>query len=337
MKKKTAKNSSKYLILFLIVPAAFFIGIPIILNIPYIKCLSSLFLESLGITEYKVAYIEFIGAILGTYLAILGAIWVQKREKNEQQKEETIKTATIVYYDIKLACLDLINMIKWDKSALSGDIYLVRDWIERVSNLPADKIDIQMVYRIYGDFNNAKLKLNQSRDGNSFLQLIEQDEIKTILTREYLMDIQSSTTTLLYSNSPDDYSLIKRYIKCDINEILAKLREIANIVEIQKEEQPQEAQEEKSPELPLKLECLLRELAESFKLYNVAKSNYLTQTGETQKQLNEENLLEIQGKVLATQKELFSILYQSSNSTREREAIKAMLEKALEKYTNTPK
>lgn len=328
--KTKLKKINKNTLLLLVIPVVFFIGIPIILNITCVKNLLSWFLKSLQTTDYKVSYIELVGAILGTYLAILGAIWVQKREKNEEEKERIIKAATIVYYDIKFACLDLINMIKWDKTSISGDIYLVNDWIERVSDLPSDKIDIQKVYKIYGDFNNARLKINQARDEKAFLQLVEQDAIKNILTREYLMDIGAYTNTytpLLYSNNHDDYSLIKRYIKCDINEVLTKLREIAKIVEIP----TVNFQEANEPELPLKLECILRDMTESLKSYMTAKTTYVTQTDEKTKQNNKESMIINLSGLLNAQKDLFSVLQQGTSDTQEREAIKEMLEEALRK------
>lgn len=332
MKGKKAKvDINLNTILLLVIPVVFFIGIPIILNIPCISSLLSWLLKSLQTTDYKVSYIELVGAILGTYLAILGAIWVQKREKNEEVKEGIIKAATIVYYDIKLACLDLINMIKWDKTAISGDIYLVDDWIERVSELPSDKIDIQKVYRIYGEFNNARLKINQARMENTLLQLVDQDEIKNIVTRDYLIDIGANTnayTPLLYSNNPDDYSLITRYINCDIVEILAILRNIAKINEVTNDNLHKTSE----PVISIKLECIMRIMTESLKSYVAEKASHEKEIDANINQINKDAMIIKLSDFLVAQKDLFSVLRQGTSDKQEREAIKEMLEEALRKY-----
>ena len=52
------------------------------------SCFSNIvesFLKSLKTEGYKSSYIEMIGALLGTFLAITGALWTQHRE--EKRKE----------------------------------------------------------------------------------------------------------------------------------------------------------------------------------------------------------------------------------------------------------
>ena len=65
-------------ILFIIVSAisAAFILIPLVLRIEFVYKAVSWFISPLG--EYGSSYIETLGAILGTFLAITGALWTQK-------------------------------------------------------------------------------------------------------------------------------------------------------------------------------------------------------------------------------------------------------------------
>ena len=60
---------------------------------------ASWFLSPLG--EYGSSYIETLGAILGTFLAITGALWTQRKIDEVQDKKELRESALIVYYDFE--------------------------------------------------------------------------------------------------------------------------------------------------------------------------------------------------------------------------------------------
>ena len=94
-------------ILFMIVSAisAAFIFIPLILRIEFVYNAVSWFLSPLG--EYGGSYIETLGAILGTFLAVTGALWTQRKIDEVQDRKELRESALIVYYDFEFVFNDV--------------------------------------------------------------------------------------------------------------------------------------------------------------------------------------------------------------------------------------
>ena len=94
-------------ILFIIVSAisAAFILIPLVLRIEFVYKAVSWFISPLG--EYGSSYIETLGAILGTFLAITGALWTQRKIDEVQDKKELRESALIVYYDFEFVFNDV--------------------------------------------------------------------------------------------------------------------------------------------------------------------------------------------------------------------------------------
>lgn len=102
MNKKRNTN-----MLFIIVSAisAVFILIPLILRIKLIYKVASWFLSPLG--EYGSSYVETLGAILGTFLAVTGALWTQRKIDEVQDRKELRESALIVYYDFEFVFNDV--------------------------------------------------------------------------------------------------------------------------------------------------------------------------------------------------------------------------------------
>jgi|GEM_PF-6160257 len=304
------KKKIQIFLLLSITISIFIIIFPFILNIPYISFSISWFLQPLKNANYKIAYIGFIGSILGTYLAISGAIWVQKRERKKKEKDEIIKNATIVYYDIKLSCLELICMAK---NTICRKIYLEPNWIEKVAALPKDRIDIQKIYNIYGRLYNVKLKLenikNNMEDINNF---IDQYEMKIIFTNELYLDFCTSGNSILRDDQTTDGVLIERYICNDIRNALIRLEDIAEICSSYSDyqSQPIEASE------PTYFGLTLNDLKSNLKLYLTTKNDTAHDISIHLDKLNA---------VLNNIKNLFSIILQSTtDNLQERCAVKNM-------------
>ncbi|MBL4930906.1 hypothetical protein JK634_03745 [Clostridium sp. YIM B02565] len=56
-----------------------FLITPILLRVQIFSGLLSWLLSPLKTTEYKSSYIQTFGAILGTFMAVSGALWTQKK------------------------------------------------------------------------------------------------------------------------------------------------------------------------------------------------------------------------------------------------------------------
>ena len=145
------------------------------MRIPQIKSLVSLLLSFTTNSDYKVAYIEFFGAIIGSLIAVYGALWVQREIENIHEKKKSKKYACIVFYDLEYAINDLqkifskakINSIsdenaadKFYKEAFNTKIHLSQTWISDVAQLTEvlSDIEIKIIYNFYGkyaDINNA--------------------------------------------------------------------------------------------------------------------------------------------------------------------------------------
>lgn len=169
---------------FMIVSAicTVFILIPLILRIEFVYKAISWFLSPLG--EYGSSYIETLGAILGTFLAVTGALWTQRKIDEVQDKKELRESALIVYYDFEFVfndvkrfmsrymvhqeavCNTLENFELFKKIKEISHIYIYIDdnWIQNVAKLSCSVPDaeIQRIYKLYGDLNTIKRAFNSS-------------------------------------------------------------------------------------------------------------------------------------------------------------------------------
>lgn len=167
----------------------------------------SYFLQPLKTEGYKSSYIEMLGALLGTFLAISGALWTQRRDEIKREKQKIKETAVIIYYDFKFAFDDLFKFenayacispgieneyddvkyfIKYKRNI---NIYLDSNWISNVAKLcnilSAD--EIKQIYKIYGDLETIKSIFNQKdedidiRMAHKVYNLIQSDLCKLIV------------------------------------------------------------------------------------------------------------------------------------------------------------
>ena len=125
MNKK--KNTN---ILFMVVSAisAVFILIPLILRIELIYRAVSWFLRPLD--EFGSSYIETLGAILGTFLAVTGALWTQRRIDKVKDEKDLRESALIVYYDFEFAFKDIIRFMMRYLSRQENICNTLNDFVE---------------------------------------------------------------------------------------------------------------------------------------------------------------------------------------------------------------
>lgn len=93
-----------------VIAIAFLIS-PLLLKNECISNLFSNFIKTLKIESYKSSYIETVGALIGTFLAITGALWTQRKEERRKAKQEIKEAATIIYYELKISLDDIFSLV----------------------------------------------------------------------------------------------------------------------------------------------------------------------------------------------------------------------------------
>ena len=74
----------------MLIITALFLLIPLLLKIPFVSCVVSWLMDGFKISDYKSAYLEVLGGIAGSWLAITGAIYTQRKFDDEKEKQSQI-------------------------------------------------------------------------------------------------------------------------------------------------------------------------------------------------------------------------------------------------------
>lgn len=182
--KNRWKNIKEWIIdnlLFLVIGmiSILFITSPIWMNFEYLARIVSIFLLPLKKDGYKSSYIETMGALLGTFLAVSGALWTQRRIDSKKEKEKVRERTLIIYYDFKLVFDDVKKLmseyqynasVKGNSFITSQDreffkeyskdfkVHIDQDWITHVASVSKlfTNEEIKKIYEIYGDFTTIK-------------------------------------------------------------------------------------------------------------------------------------------------------------------------------------
>lgn len=156
--------------------ALLFLISPLLLRIPWVESMVIYILFALKEEGYKSSYIETIGAIFGTFFAITGALWTQRKIDLKNENRIIKEAAVIVYYDFKFAFDDLFRFeyayacIKPETDNEYDDLeYFLKykkdikicidpNWICNVAKL-CDVLtseELKLIYKIYGNFETIK-------------------------------------------------------------------------------------------------------------------------------------------------------------------------------------
>lgn len=191
MKKNKSQKSTNTLFIVGCTLSLVFVIFPfIMLVLPCLRGCVSWWLSPLGASEYKATYIETLGAILGTFLAITGAIWTQRKIDRINERKEQKIAATIIYYDFDFALKDLQQIIRRynDDTPKMGNIlhddacvqcflekaqrcriYIDDNWISNVAKLTGrlSSGEIKSIYDLYGNLATIKSIFNSSTSSKS--------------------------------------------------------------------------------------------------------------------------------------------------------------------------
>ena len=88
-----------------------FVLAPLLLKINFFNNATSWFLKALKFEGYKSSYLETVGALLGTFFAITGALWTQRKEERRKEKQVLREVATVIYYDFEFAYKNIIAFV----------------------------------------------------------------------------------------------------------------------------------------------------------------------------------------------------------------------------------
>lgn len=232
-------NNKNNLFVIVSIISGIFIISPLLLRIPFIYGICSWFLQPLGNSGYKSSYTETFGAILGTFLAVTGALWTQKKIDKAAEKKELKESALIVYYDFKFAFSDIITFMKsylfsqekveniiedfetYKKLRKKYYIYIDDDWIHNVAKLSSSlsSNEIQIIYKLYGDLNTIKKVFNTS------INNISDDEEKLAYSKMFneICNIEFELKNPI---------CIEVSLKENIENIMEKLKVIGDIIDM---------------------------------------------------------------------------------------------------------
>ena len=146
-----------------------------LLRITFIKQFVLFCLSFTDNPDYKIAYVELWGVIIGSFIAIYGTLWAQKKIDEKEKQEEYAKYACVVYYDIYFSCKELIKLFEDTKSkfcldainaedavdklcqtAMGRNLLYNSNWIVDVAQLTTvlTEVEIKHIYKCYEKLEN---------------------------------------------------------------------------------------------------------------------------------------------------------------------------------------
>lgn len=122
---------------------------PVILKIDYVSNLISWIILALKQQGYKSSYFEVIGALIGSFLAITGAVWTQRRIDENKEREEAKYNARIIYNDLK----SIQKYLKYERGSVN--IRYFSDWQNVLAKCTfLQENYVSYIYEIYDNVYN---------------------------------------------------------------------------------------------------------------------------------------------------------------------------------------
>lgn len=232
------KRNRNWNILFIVVSmmGGIFVVAPLLLRIPLLRNAFAWFLQPLKESGYKSSYIETFGAILGTFLAVAGTLWTQRKIDQAADKKQIKECALVIYYDFEFALKDMTSLMQsylYSQRTVSNvlldysefvkrqkryRIYIDDDWIHNVARVSHElsSNEIQRIYKLYGDLCTIKNAFSAYPEG------IPEDVAKTVYSLIF-HDLCTIVTTLTQPMRSEVT------IKEELESLLRRIKEIAQI------------------------------------------------------------------------------------------------------------
>ena len=155
---------------------------PLLIKISFVYTFVQSILQAFKSRDYKIVYIETIGSLIGTFLAITGALWTQRIVDTNNEQEKAKKIAAIIYYDLSVnidnfkqilmevypevkldgPTDDIKSKTKFRNSYSKNRIYFIPNWrdliIELQSSLSSKQTRELLI--IYGKFSMISMSFN---------------------------------------------------------------------------------------------------------------------------------------------------------------------------------
>ena len=196
-----------YFILICVITFLFVIS-PLLFRIAFIYELASRYLSVFKSVDFKSTYIEALGAILGAFLAITGAIWTQNIANKYEKKNKTEKDTLIIYYDFKFAMDGITEIL--------AEIYP----LIKKNSLPEDEAIINQFrktkskHKIYIDSNWRQLVAEMQDE----LSVDELREAQIMYSRLSMISMNLNTSVSETSRKSDKDAYALMIEMCDIEE-----------------------------------------------------------------------------------------------------------------------
>lgn len=210
--------------------AVLFLMSPLLLNCDWFSDSVDSFFESLKYTEYKGAFIGACGGMIGSFLAITGTLWVERRLSKDNEQKEIEKIALILYYDMTLFYQEvtpLATNIAWilgipDRNLKEEKytqfknqigVHIHPDWISITASLKGilSQAEIKQIYSFYGCVSDMKTKIennylesgNMGRVNHIINTLGKKTEGKYLPNEKYSLIIEKLREIAKYEKSID--------------------------------------------------------------------------------------------------------------------------------------
>ena len=116
LKKQTNALKKKiFVIITVLIWSVVLILVPVMLKLTWIKQLFLYLLSFTSNADYKIVYVEFWGTIIGSFIAIWGALFVQRKIDKKAELSIKQKYACVIYYDLFFAFKDLKDIFEETK------------------------------------------------------------------------------------------------------------------------------------------------------------------------------------------------------------------------------
>ena len=106
------KIKTAYIVMLVI--TTLFLLIPLLLRIPFVSCVVSWVMDGFKISDYKSSYLEVLGGIAGSWLAITGAIYTE-RKFDEEHKKENEKSKANEQKEREQIALTMCRELLWNE------------------------------------------------------------------------------------------------------------------------------------------------------------------------------------------------------------------------------